>query len=106
MSFELNPKQTRYVVPTPYLQQTAYWSRLKQKQGLSTKAFDIINKNSSKTAGDILVVLRKIAANATMAYVPFGPELLPDQDLRGPWLEDISEQMKTLPSGKLYFRAL
>ena len=110
MHVELTPKQTRRVVPTPYLQQTAYWSRLKQKQGRTTKAFDIVVDSGGTTGrpepdGDMLVVLRDLAPGVTMAYVPFGPELLPDQELRGAWLEDISEQMRRhLPENCVFIR--
>lgn len=114
MRVELKPKQTRRVLPTPYLQQTAYWSRLKQKQGRRTAAFDIMLGSAGLRGrplrdagvdGDILVVLRPISGNAMMAYVPFGPELLPDEELRGAWLEEISEQMRPhLPDNCLFIR--
>ena len=114
MQVALKPKQTRRVVPTPYLQQTAYWSRLKQKQGRRTAAFDIIvdpadtggNHSGHEVAdGDMLVVLRPVSRNISMAYVPFGPELLPDQEMRGPWLEEISEHMRPLlPDNCLFVR--
>lgn len=105
MQATLQPKQTRHVVPTPYLQQTAYWSRLKQRQGSRTAAFDILMDYDAGPDGDILVVLREIAPDFTMAYVPSGPELLPDQELRGPWLEDISEKMRPyLPDNCVFIR--
>ena len=116
MHVALKPKQTKHVIPTPYLQQTAYWSRLKQKHGRITKAFDIIadtpgsglKAESAKHAnldGDVLVIIRNLAPAAYMAYVPFGPELLPDQEMRGPWLEEISEQMRPhLPDNCIFIR--
>ena len=106
MQVALEPKQTKRVVPTPYLQQTAYWSRLKQKQGRRTKAFDIVlHPADAEPGGDMVVVLREIARDATMAYVPFGPELLPDNEMRGPWLEEISEKMRPhLPENCIFIR--
>ncbi len=114
MQVELKPKQIRRVVPTPYLQQTAYWSRLKQKQGRHTAAFDIVMDSAAtrsartgldKAAGDMLVVLRPIAPTVTMAYVPSGPELLPDEEMRGAWLEELSERMRPhLPDNCLFIR--
>ncbi|MGM0402940.1 MAG: lipid II:glycine glycyltransferase FemX, partial [Thermodesulfobacteriota bacterium] len=114
MQVALKPKKTRRVLPTPYLQQTAYWSRLKQKQGRRTAAFDILVDAAGRSGdmsghaaadGDMLVVLRPIAHNVTMAYVPFGPELLPDEEMRGVWLEELSEQMRPhLPDNCLFVR--
>lgn len=104
MQVTLTPKRARHVVPTPILQQTGYWSRLKQKQGRHTKAFDI-SINNATPDGDMVVVLRHIGEDAVMAYVPFGPELLPEAEKRGVWLEELSEQMRPhLPGNCIFIR--
>ncbi len=117
MKVELEPKKTERVSPTQILQQTAFWGRLKKEQGRRARAFDIVLgsgsapspnsvRNSSETRGqDMLVVMRRISADAQMAYVPFGPELLPDEERPGYWLEQLSESLRhQLPENCLMIR--
>jgi hypothetical protein len=120
MDVSVIPKKTRHLIPTPHLQQTAYWGRLKKKQGRQTRAFDIIlntntpdensrihknNCSQGNNSRDMLVVLRSIGQDACMAYVPFGPELLPDEQRRGPWLEKLSEELRgRLPESCIFIR--
>ncbi|MFO7838914.1 MAG: peptidoglycan bridge formation glycyltransferase FemA/FemB family protein [Desulfosalsimonadaceae bacterium] len=114
MQLAIQPKQTRQIEPGCYLQQTAFWGRVKKYQGRPAKAFGIITENGEKqipaTSGqnpvpapehqgtaarrDILVLLRRLGPNAEMAYVPFGPEFLPDEEQRGRWLEKLSERLR------------
>jgi lipid II:glycine glycyltransferase (peptidoglycan interpeptide bridge formation enzyme) len=120
MDVSVIPKKTRHLLPTPHLQQTAYWGRLKKEQGRQTRAFDIVLNagapaNSRRSTGrpayhgengrDMLVVLRAIGPDAYMAYVPFGPELLPDEERRGRWLESLSEELRgQLPKNCVFIR--
>ena len=108
MQVEIKPKPARRLFPTPYLQQTAYWSKLKEKHGRRTAAFDIMINPASRAEspdGDMGIVLRRIAPGTTMAYVPSGPELLPDTEMRGLWLEEISERLRPhLPEDCLFIR--
>ncbi len=108
MQVEIRPKPARRLFPTPYLQQTGYWSKLKEKQGRRTAAFDIMVDAAPRAGspdGDMGIVLRRIAPGTTMAYVPSGPELLPDTEMRGPWLEEISERLRPhLPEDCLFIR--
>lgn len=54
---------------------------------------------------DLLVVLRAIGAGVQMAYVPYGPESLPDEERRGRWLEILSERMRPhLPQNCVFIR--
>lgn len=101
----LESKKTRRVKPGFNLQQTAYWGRLKKQQGRQARAFDIITEKEDSISGDLLVVLRNIGPNALMAYVPFGPELLPEGMRRGPWLEKLSEKLRPgLPDDCVFIR--
>ncbi len=111
MNLKIAPKKSRHLAPTPILQQTAFWDRLKKKQGRKTIAFDILLKSGEPPADgigpctDMLVVMRPINAAAQMAYVPFGPELLPDEERRGRWLEQLSERLRPhLPENCLFIR--
>lgn len=120
MQVLLKPKKTRHIGTGRHLQQTAYWGKLKKLQGRQTKAFDIMMKadqwgradrhDDMAAAGgdyrpDMLVVLRAIGPGTQMAYVPFGPELLPDDECRGKWLENLSEQLRPhLPENCAFIR--
>ncbi|MFO7860989.1 MAG: peptidoglycan bridge formation glycyltransferase FemA/FemB family protein [Desulfosalsimonas sp.] len=120
MDVSVIPKKTRHLIPTPHLQQTAYWGRLKKQQGRQARAFDLMVKpkdpgENSQTASmhaypeggsrDMLVVLRSLGPDSCMAYVPFGPELLPDEERRGCWLENLSEELRTqLPENCVFIR--
>ena len=120
MEVFLEPKRTRQVRPGANLQQTAYWGRLKKQQGRGARAFDIrlgeygaadrnpaAEKRYLRSTGtsDMLVVLRDIGPGTRMAYVPFGPELLPDEIQRGAWLEQISQQLTPhLPEDCIFIR--
>lgn len=101
----LTSKKTRHVKPGFNLQQTAYWARLKKQHGRQARAFDIAAGERQVYTGDILVVMRSIGPDSSMAYVPFGPELLPDGIRRGPWLESLSEKLKSgLPENCVFIR--
>jgi len=124
MHLAIHPKPTRHIEPGYHLQQTAFWGRLKKNQGRRTRAFDIVLKTPEKDSPinarttqdslqmgktgprrDILVVLRSLGPNSEMAYVPFGPELLPDEERRGRWLEKLSERLRPhLPETCVFIR--
>lgn len=115
MNVDIEPKETREIIPTNVLQQTAFWARLKNKQGWGTRAFDLsLGKSEAfsgtrfgknEREGDVLITLRAIGGGRYMAYVPFGPEQLPDEERRGIWLEEISEQLRNyLPDDCLFIR--
>jgi lipid II:glycine glycyltransferase (peptidoglycan interpeptide bridge formation enzyme) len=115
MNVDVEPKETREIIPTNVLQQTAFWARLKNKQGWGTRAFDLSLGRSEafsgtrfgkhEREGDVLITLRAIGGGRYMAYVPFGPEQLPDEERRGIWLEEISEQLRDfLPDDCLFIR--
>ncbi|MGM0787100.1 MAG: lipid II:glycine glycyltransferase FemX [Thermodesulfobacteriota bacterium] len=105
INISLTSKQTRHVKPGLHLQQTAYWGRLKKQQGRQARAFDIEAGKQQTYQGDMLVVIRSIGPERCMAYVPFGPELLPEGTRRGPWLEKLSEELRPgLPENCLFIR--
>ncbi|MFW5993435.1 MAG: lipid II:glycine glycyltransferase FemX [Desulfohalobiaceae bacterium] len=105
MSVEIRPKSTKELFPSRFVQQTAFWSRLKQAQGYDSQAFDIYPGQGTNPDGDFLVLLRWIQKRQCMAYVPFGPELLPDPEQRGPWLEEVCENLRDqLPGDCLFVR--
>lgn len=95
------------------VQQTAFWARVKEKQGCRARAFDFkLYDNTHQKSGryssakdDILIILRPISANSQMAYVPYGPNLLPESVDRGIFLEELSESLRPyLPETCLLIR--
>ena len=108
MTIAVEPKRPARLVPTPILQQTAFWSRVKARAGWIPRAFDLFTSQPGprgEVLGDILVICRPVGSDAQIAYVPFGPEPLPDDSARGPWLESISESLRPhLPESCIFVR--
>lgn len=103
MLIDLESKAIEDISSSPILQQSCYWGHLKYLQGWKPKAFDFeidLSTESSELAGgkfqdDLLVVTREVGDGAHIAYVPYGPKNLPDQERRGHILEELSEQLRS-----------
>lgn len=89
---------------TPILQQTAFWSIVKSKVGQQSIAMNFRISRSSLHSdvksdevihSDILVIIRPVSQNSCIAYVPYGPELMPDNEFQGMFLEEISECLRS-----------
>jgi lipid II:glycine glycyltransferase (peptidoglycan interpeptide bridge formation enzyme) len=98
-------KQIEEVFRTPIVQQTAFWSEVKRRMGISSIACNFRVTEADITAqgegskainSDVLVVLRQVDANHSIAYVPYGPELEPAEEFRGVFLEELSECLRSL----------
>ncbi|MBC9929171.1 lipid II:glycine glycyltransferase FemX [Chitinophaga qingshengii] len=105
MYLDICKKEIRQVNKTAILQQTAYWSEVKRRQGWETYAFDFKVQrqdlfagadSAHYTASDVLVILRQINDEHSIAYVPYGPEIEPDADCQGVFLEELSESLRPL----------
>ncbi|NML38762.1 peptidoglycan bridge formation glycyltransferase FemA/FemB family protein [Chitinophaga sp. G-6-1-13] len=105
MYIDICKKEIRQVNKTAILQQTAYWSEVKSRQGWTTCAFDFKVQQQALFAGaaehsyvesDVLVILRQISDEHYIAYVPYGPEIEPDTDCQGVFLEELSECLRPL----------
>lgn len=103
MEINVLKKDCRDIYNTPIVQQTAFWSQVKNHQGLATKAFDFKVKNRdiyagvggySSTDADLLVVERPVGRDNCIAYVPYGPEIEPSEENQGRFLEELSEVMR------------
>jgi lipid II:glycine glycyltransferase (peptidoglycan interpeptide bridge formation enzyme) len=115
MNVTVTPKPVTEKEATPLVQQTSYWARVKQQQGCESRVFDIsmVEQSYSNTHSDnchhadddLLIILRPINTKMLMAYVPYGPNLLPEQEDRGTFLEELSETLRPfLPSNCLLIR--
>lgn len=106
MIADITDKAIKDVYQTSIIQQTAYWSEVKTQQGKHTQAYNFKIKPedlfSSSTAsesyivGDVLIILQYLDEHHCIAYVPYGPEIEPDPENQGYFLEQLSESLRTL----------
>lgn len=89
---------------TSIVQQTAFWSIVKRKVGHQTIALDFKAKKSGicqdvftdlNVNSDLLVIIQQLNKNDSIAYVPYGPELEPDNEFQGTFLEELSESLRS-----------
>lgn len=114
MSLTVSKKDLKEVFKTPIIQQTAFWSEVKRQQGFLPKAFDFKTENSfifdekvkyTYTNGDLLVLMQYINKTDYIAYVPYGPEVEPNEEHQGKFLEELSEILRSyLPKGCILIR--
>jgi lipid II:glycine glycyltransferase (peptidoglycan interpeptide bridge formation enzyme) len=93
VQLEVIPKQADELVPTSIVHQTAFWSRVHRRLGYRTEAFDVALQAAR---GDFLVVQAPLPDGHHYAYVPFGPELSPDTEDLGSFLERLSRELRPL----------
>ena len=110
------PKRPDTLIPTPILQQTAFWSRVKARTGWIPQAFDLLADDAgildasdppdpTEPLGDVLVIRRSAGPDTEIGCAPFGPEILPAVVTRGPWLEEVSESLREhLPESCVFVR--
>jgi lipid II:glycine glycyltransferase (peptidoglycan interpeptide bridge formation enzyme) len=102
MNLSLQAKSTVSLYETPLLHQSSFWSQVKENQGFKALAFDIKVRTSdvlqmsgsSFLLDDILVLLAPIGRDYSIGYVPYGPVLTPVESQMGPFLEELSEQLR------------
>lgn len=102
MIIEIEPKLIDDILPGPILQQTGYWGHVKSMHGWKAKAFDLqvsfehhsnLGKRK-KFYDDLLLMTHSIGDGLQIAYIPYGPKILPDEELRGQFLEELSESLR------------
>lgn len=89
MKLDVIPKSTDQLVQTPIVHQTSFWGRVHRRLGFDTAAFDL--RLGHEPHGDFLVVRAPLSDTHDYAYVPYGPELGPEPDETGPFLEALSK---------------
>ena len=111
----LSEKSIDYVYKTPVLQQTAYWSKVKSRLGIESLALNfkvrsnsVVNIPDYENAyhdSDLLILLQRVDSYSCIAYIPYGPEVEPTDELTGPFLEELSEQLRSyLPANCIFIR--
>lgn len=109
MRITVDPKPAEQLFTTGILHQTSLWGRVKSRLGWIPEAFDIsvpgFPGGEPSDPTDLLIVRRDIGEGSSMAYAPFGPEYLPDEEARGLYLERLSEKLRPLlPADCLFVR--
>jgi len=114
MLTNIRPKDTDELYATPILQQTAFWSAVKSSLGANTIAINFSSRKSdlftttddrSPIISDVLIILQQIDRHHSVAYVPYGPELEPTDELQGLFLEELSESLRAyLPQNCILIR--
>jgi len=114
MNIVIEKKDIKEVYETAIIQQTAFWSEVKTKQGLQSEAFNFKVENkkifgnalkNTYTHADFLVLLQPLDNEYSVAYVPYGPEIEPNEENQGKFLEELSESLRTyLPSKCILIR--
>jgi lipid II:glycine glycyltransferase (peptidoglycan interpeptide bridge formation enzyme) len=114
MNCSIEKKDIYEITSTNILQQTSFWAKVKNQQGLQPNAFnfkasyDLLSPNSNPSKSlndDLLVLLRQIDDCHCFAYVPYGPKVEPEYENYGVFLEEFSESLRPLlPSNCILVR--
>jgi len=113
MVLGIEKKDIKHVFRTSIIQQTAFWSEVKQQQGIESIALNFkVNKQSIYNVpmaakadyieADILILLQALDREHILAYVPYGPEIEPDEENRGRFLEELSESIRPYLPAKCF----
>ncbi|NVB81553.1 MAG: peptidoglycan bridge formation glycyltransferase FemA/FemB family protein [Kofleriaceae bacterium] len=107
LALDVVPKQTDQLIPTGIVHQTAFWGRVNRRIGHAAEAYDLAARPRATGApvavGDFLVVRTPLSEDVDCAYVPFGPEVAPDAERVGAFLERLSRQLRPLLGSRCAF---
>jgi lipid II:glycine glycyltransferase (peptidoglycan interpeptide bridge formation enzyme) len=91
VNVDVKPKKIRALFPTDIFFQTTYWGRVKSHLGWKPVAFDF--NSSTGLQGDVMILIKTLKRDFAAAYVPQGPELGPDPEKYGLFLESLSQEL-------------
>jgi len=86
MHLKIEPKKVVDAYSTPIVQQTSFWSKVKELLGMDSRAFDFSVRNSeiytnvggyAHTQGDFITFFQYLNTEDYIAYFPYGPEIEP-----------------------------
>lgn len=112
---EIIKKEIEAFSPTNILPQTPFWGRIKNEQGFIPCGFELSASTGllsssphavrEKVRDDLLVLIKYIDHTHCFAYVPYGPELEPDFEHQGVFMEELSEALRPfLPANCIFIR--
>lgn len=114
MEIQIEPKQIIDAYSTPIVQQTSFWSKVKERLGLFSSAYEFKVRNRdiyegvggfSCTNADFILFFQYLNQEDYLAYVPYGPEVEPSENDQGAFLEELSEILKSyLPKNCIALR--
>lgn len=114
MEIQIEPKQIIDAYSTPIVQQTSFWSKVKERLGLVSSAYEFKVRNRdiyegvggfSCTNADFIFFFQYLNQEDYLAYVPYGPEVEPSENNQGAFLEELSEILKSyLPKNCIALR--
>ncbi|MCF8053588.1 MAG: peptidoglycan bridge formation glycyltransferase FemA/FemB family protein [Desulfobacterales bacterium] len=82
--------------------QSAFWARFKKRRGYQTQTFWIDYQGRTSP---LVLVHRPCAENAGFGYIPHGPDIDLPPEQHGPFLEKVSERIRSsLPDGCRFLR--
>lgn len=112
MDIKIEPKNIYDAYSTPIVQQTSFWSIVKERLGMHSYAFEFSVKNRdiytgvggfSRTNADFITFFQYLNHEDYIAYVPYGPEIEPSEVNQGTFLEELSEVLSRIsPSTASY----
>lgn len=111
MEIQIEPKQIIDAYSTPIVQQTSFWSKVKERLGLVSSAYEFKVRNRdiyegvggfSCTNADFILFFQYLNQEDYLAYVP---EVEPSENNQGAFLEELSEILKSyLPKNCIALR--
>ena len=114
MNLNVEPKDIIDAYSTPIVQQTSFWSKVKEKLGMDSRAFEFSARNSelytdvggySYTHADVIMFFQQLNSEDYIAYIPYGPEIEPSESNQGEFLEELSEELRSfLPKNCIAMR--
>jgi len=114
MQCEVETKNFQEIEESNIPQQTSFWAKVKDRQGMEPFAFhysitkDLLSpaqSASKKVNHDLLVLVQYIDNTHCFAYIPYGPKDEPDFENHGLFLEELSEVLRPhLPSNCILIR--
>lgn len=114
MEIQIEPKQIIDAYSTPIVQQTSFWSKVKERLGLVSSAYEFKVRNRdiyegvggfSCTNADFILFFQYLNQEDYLAYVPYGSEVEPSENNQGAFLEELSEILKSyLPKNCIALR--
>lgn len=114
MYLRLESKEVVDTYSTPIIQQTYFWSKVKEHLGVNSCAFDYSVRNSdiysnvggySCTEADFIMFFQYLNDEDYIAYFPYGPEIEPSEENQGEFLEELSESLRSyLPKNCIALR--
>ncbi|MDD3038284.1 peptidoglycan bridge formation glycyltransferase FemA/FemB family protein [Bacteroides sp.] len=104
MYLQLEPKEVVDAYSTPIVQQTSFWSKVKEHLGMDSRAFEFSVYNSdiysnvggyAHTMADFIMFFQYLNKEDYIAYFPYGPEIEPSKENHGRFLEELSESLRS-----------